>query len=88
MLPPASAARSTTTEPAFIDSIISLEISFGAGFPGMSAVVIIMSTSRACMRYGERERAGESERAHAHTQKESERDGERERETVSERASE
>jgi len=66
MLPPASAARSTTTEPAFIDSIISLEISFGAGFPGMSAVVIMMSTSRACMRL-RRERAGGRARARAHT---------------------
>ena len=55
-LPPRSTARSTITEPGFIDSTIDFEMSFGAGRPGMSAVVITMSclamcaaTSAACL---------------------------------------
>jgi hypothetical protein len=48
----ASAARSTTTEPGFIDSIIALEMSFGAGLPGISAVVMMTSTSAACSLVG------------------------------------
>ncbi len=47
-LPPCSAARSTTTEPGFIKSTISLGQSFGAGIPGISAVVITISISGAC----------------------------------------
>lgn len=46
-LPPVSAAKSTTTEPLFMESTISLVISLGASFPGIKAVVIIMSTSLA-----------------------------------------
>ena len=37
------------TEPAFMDSTISLVISTGAGFPGISADVITMSTSLHCL---------------------------------------
>ena len=44
-LPPCSAARSTITLPGFIDCTISAVISFGAGLPGISAVVMMMSTS-------------------------------------------
>ena len=47
-LPPCSAARSTITLPGFIERTISALISFGAGLPGMSAVVMITSTSFAC----------------------------------------
>ena len=47
-LPPCSAAMSTMTLPGFIDCTISAVISFGAGFPGMRAVVMMMSTSFAC----------------------------------------
>ena len=47
-LPPCSAARSTTTLPSRIDATISSVISFGAGLPGISAVVTMMSTSFAC----------------------------------------
>ncbi len=43
-LPPCSAARSTVTEPGFIEAIMSARMSFGAGRPGMSAVVMMMST--------------------------------------------
>ena len=42
-LPPRSAARSTITEPGCIDSTIALLTSFGAGRPGISAVVMTMS---------------------------------------------
>lgn len=65
--PPASAARSTTTEPGFmaasiwelqsmevhVTSILQLTssvISFGAGLPGINAVVITISTSLHCSR--------------------------------------
>lgn len=48
MLPPDSAARSTTTEPGFMTSIMSLVMSLGAGLPGMRAVVMTMSTSAHC----------------------------------------
>ncbi len=47
-LPPCSAAMSTMTLPGFIDRTISAVISLGAGLPGMSAVVMMMSTSFAC----------------------------------------
>ena len=36
------------TLPSFIDSTMSAVISFGAGLPGISAVVMMMSTSLAC----------------------------------------
>ena len=55
-LPPASAARSTITEPGRMRSTAAAGISFGAGRPGMSAVVIttsmsgIRSSSAACCR--------------------------------------
>ena len=42
-LPPRSTARSTSTEPGFMDLTISALTSFGAGRPGISAVVITMS---------------------------------------------
>ena len=55
VLPPRSAARSTITAPGFMLSIIAAVISFGAGRPGISAVVMTMSwvlmwvaTSSAC----------------------------------------
>jgi hypothetical protein len=47
-LPPCSEAMSTMTLPGFIDCTISAVISFGRGLPGMSAVVMMMSTSFAC----------------------------------------
>ena len=47
-LPPFSAARSTITEPFFIDRTMSSVIRTGAGRLGISAVVMMMSTSRAC----------------------------------------
>ena len=50
-LPPCSAARSTITLPGFIDCTISAVMSLGAGLPGMSAVVMMMSTSLHCSRY-------------------------------------
>ena len=37
------------TLPGLIDFTISAVISFGAGWPGMSAVVMMMSTSFACL---------------------------------------
>ena len=42
-LPPVSAARSTITEPTRMRSTAAAGISFGAGRPGMSAVVITTS---------------------------------------------
>mmetsp|Transcript_3340 Transcript_3340/g.11581 ORF Transcript_3340/g.11581 Transcript_3340/m.11581 type:complete len:308 (-) Transcript_3340:521-1444(-) len=48
MLPPASAARSTVTDPRFMPSTCSCRMSFGAGLPGMRAVVMMMSHSFAC----------------------------------------
>ena len=56
-LPPLAAAMSTITEPGFIDSTISAVISRGAGRPGMSAVVMTMSTSSDCWRYSSTSRA-------------------------------
>ena len=47
-LPPFSAARSTITDPRFMLFTISSVMSTGAGRLGMSAVVTMMSTSRAC----------------------------------------
>src|SRR4051795_2313943 len=42
-LPPASAARSTITEPGFMSATADAGMSFGAGRPGTSAVVTITS---------------------------------------------
>ena len=47
-LPPLAAAMSTTTLPGFIEATISSVSSRGAGRPGISAVVMTMSTSLAC----------------------------------------
>ena len=47
-LPPASAAKSTITDPGFMAATISSVINVGAGRPGISAVVITMSTSLHC----------------------------------------
>lgn len=47
-LPPLAAAMSTITLPAFIDATISAVMIRGAGLPGMSAVVMMMSTSLHC----------------------------------------
>lgn len=56
ILPPRSTARSTTTDPGFMESSISRVTSRGAGRPGISAVVMTMSclamcsaTSAACL---------------------------------------
>lgn len=43
--PPASDARSTVTDPGFIDSTMSFVIRMGAFLPGINAVEIMMSTS-------------------------------------------
>ena len=55
-LPPCSTARSISTEPGFIEATCSALTSFGAGRPGISAVVTTMScflmwsaTSAACL---------------------------------------
>jgi hypothetical protein len=48
-LPPCSEARSTITLPGRIERTISAVMSFGAGRPGISAVVMMMSTSFACL---------------------------------------
>ena len=48
-LPPCSAAKSTITLPGFIDSTIPAVINLGAGLPGICAVVMMMSTSMACL---------------------------------------
>ena len=45
--PPWPAAMSTMTLPGFIDATSAAVMSRGAGRPGMSAVVITMSTSAA-----------------------------------------
>ena len=42
---------STMTLPGFMLCTISAVISRGAGLPGISAVVMMMSTSRACLAY-------------------------------------
>ena len=42
---------STMTLPGFIDFTMSAVISLGAGLPGISAVVMMMSTSLACLAY-------------------------------------
>ena len=47
-LPPASAARSTITEPWRMLPTASAVISFGAGRPGISAVVITTSDFAIC----------------------------------------
>ncbi len=46
-LPPCDTARSTITEPGFMALTVSSEISTGAGRPGISAVVMMMSASLA-----------------------------------------
>jgi hypothetical protein len=48
-LPPCSEAMSTITLPGFMDSTIAAVMSFGAGLPGINAVVMMMSTSLACL---------------------------------------
>ena len=48
--PPCSAARSTTTDPGFMSATISAGHSFGAGRPGINAVVMTISISVACSR--------------------------------------
>ena len=53
-LPPASAARSTVTEPGRMLSTMSRVTSTGARLPGTSAVVMMMST---CQRVGSRMRS-------------------------------
>ena len=50
-LPPLAAAMSTMTEPGLIEATISPVMSRGAGRPGMSAVVTMMSTSGAWAAY-------------------------------------
>ena len=47
-LPPCAAAMSTMTLPGFIAATSAAVISRGAGRPGISAVVMMMSTSAAC----------------------------------------
>ena len=47
-LPPLAAARSTMTEPERIEATSAAVMSTGAFRPGMFAVVMMMSTSRAC----------------------------------------
>jgi len=47
-LPPASAAKSTTTDPGLRILICSLVMSLGAGLPGISAVVMMISTYAHC----------------------------------------
>ena len=49
--PPLAAAMSTMTLPGRIEATISAVMSSGAGRPGISAVVMMMSTSRACAAY-------------------------------------
>ena len=56
-LPPLAAAMSTITLPDFIEATISAVISRGAGVPGISAVVMMMSTSGACSAYSAAARA-------------------------------
>jgi hypothetical protein len=50
-LPPCAAAMSTMTLPELIEATISSVIRRGAGRPGISAVVMTMSTSRTCSAY-------------------------------------
>ena len=50
-LPPFAAAMSTMTLPGFIVATISAVMRRGAGRPGISAVVMMMSTSAACAAY-------------------------------------
>ena len=46
--PPCAAAMSTITLPGFISDTSLAVINFGAGLPGIKAVVMMMSTSLAC----------------------------------------
>jgi len=48
MFPPASAARSTVTDPAPILATMSFVIMIGAARPGINAVEMITSTSAHC----------------------------------------
>ena len=50
-LPPLAAAMSTITLPDFIEATMSAVMMRGAGLPGISAVVMMMSTSLACSAY-------------------------------------
>jgi hypothetical protein len=50
-LPPLAAAMSTITLPGFIVATISAVMMRGAGRPGISAVVMMMSTSLVCSAY-------------------------------------
>lgn len=50
-LPPWAAAMSTMTLPGFMRATSAAVMSLGAGRPGMSAVVMMMSTSAACSAY-------------------------------------
>ena len=50
-LPPLAAAMSTITEPLRMAAMVSSVISFGAGRPGISAVVMTMSAARASSSY-------------------------------------
>jgi len=56
-LPPFAAAMSTITLPDFIDATISAVMMRGAGRPGISAVVMMMSTSFVCSAYSAASRA-------------------------------
>ena len=56
-MPPPMAAMSTITEPAFMDFTISAVSNRGEGFPGIAAVVMMMSTSRAWAAYSSAARA-------------------------------
>ena len=49
-LPPAAAARSTTTEPGLSFATMSPSMRLGAFLPGMRAVVMTMSTSSHCFK--------------------------------------
>ena len=50
-LPPLAAAMSTMTLPDFIEATMSAVMMRGAGLPGISAVVMMMSTSLDCSAY-------------------------------------
>ena len=50
-LPPLAAAMSTITLPGFIEATMSAVMMRGAGRPGISAVVMMMSTSSDCWAY-------------------------------------
>jgi len=66
MLPPASAARSTVTDPAFMEWTMSFVIMSGALRPGIKAVVTMMSTSAACSANLKRRCTRVNKGVHAH----------------------